>query len=119
LQASSGNQQADIGCDRTDQRCDREPCHTDHEDLPAPKAVAERAGEQDEPGDGEQVSRRNPLQACDLSVELLADGRLRNADDGGVELSHGAAQHGRREYPPPASRGQVQATGLPSGACSS
>ena len=108
LQHPCRDEQSDVGCDRADQRCAGEPRHADDEDLPSPEAVTERAGEKDEAGDGEEVPSGHPLQAGNLRMELLADRRLRNADNGGVQLRHRTAEDRRGEHPLPAGGGEME-----------
>ena len=57
------------------QRRDREPDGADHEDPSPAEPVAERAAEQDQAGQREQVAVGDPLQLGERRVEVLADGR--------------------------------------------
>ena len=67
----------------------------------APDAVAERAGEQQESGQGQRVPRHHPLQRAHSAVERAADGGERDADDGGIERCDPRAEDGGRQHPAP------------------
>ena len=54
-------------------------------DLPASEPVAQRAAEQHERGQRQQVGVNRPLQAPERRVQVLADVRQRDVDDGAVE----------------------------------
>jgi len=77
----------------------REPDRADHE-HPAPAVpVAERAAQQDQPGQRERVGVHDPLQLGDRSVQLLADRREGDVDDGSVQERHSGAEHRRQQHP--------------------
>src|SRR6266851_5412600 len=55
---------------------------------PPPPAVAERAGEQDQRGQGQRVGRDGPLQALEAGVQVPPDRWQRDGDHGGVDPRH-------------------------------
>ena len=66
--------------------------------APAPVAIAERAGQQQQPGEHERVGVDHPLQLADVRVEVAHQRRQRDVDDRVVdddgEQAH--AQHAER-----------------------
>ncbi len=66
----------------------------DDEDAPPAEAVTERAAQQDERREREQVAVGDPLQLGQARAELLADPDERDVDDGAVEQGHARAEHG-------------------------
>src|SRR5262249_44337482 len=81
----------------------------DHEHAAAPVAVAERAAEQDQRGQRQQVAVEDPLQRAGAGAEVLADLRQRDVDDGAVEERHPRAGDGNGEQPAPRAVGEAAA----------
>ncbi len=71
--------------DRAQQRRGREQADAEHEDPAPPVAVAERAAEQDQRRERQQVAVEDPLQGARRRVEVAADVGQRDVDDGAVE----------------------------------
>ena len=86
-----------FGRGATKQRRRREPDGADHEDLAASVPVAERATQQDQRGQREQIAGEHPLQRAHTGVEVLSDVRQRDVDHGRVETRHPAGADRRRE----------------------
>ena len=107
LQDPRADQHPDAGREPAQGRGQREPDHADEEHLAAAQPVAERAAEQDEPGQRQRVPADRPLQAAQRSArQAPADGRQRDVHDGGVEQGHAGAQH--RGQQDPAAAGLAQ-----------
>ena len=92
--------------------------HADGEDAPPPEAVAERAAEKEEGGQGQRVAGDHPLQGPDAAAERAADGGEGDADDRRIERGDARAEDGGREHPAPAAgvQGERRVPGAPSGA---
>ena len=99
------------GREAAQQRGEREPHGADDEDPAPAEPVAERAAEQDQAGEREQVAVGDPLQLGQARVEVLADGAQRDVDDGAVEQRHPRAEDGRQR-PPPGRGADVPQPGL-------
>ena len=76
--------------------------------APAPVAVAERAAEQDQRREREQVAVDRPLEAGDVGVEVASELRQRDVDDRGLEERDRRAEHGGREHPATARGGELE-----------
>jgi hypothetical protein len=63
-------------------------------------AVAERAADQQQTGDGERVGVEDPLQLARPSTEVLGEGRQRGVDDRVVDDDEEDAQAQHDERPP-------------------
>ena len=61
----------DVRREPAPERRDREPRRADHEDPPAPVAVAERAADEDQRREREQVAGEHPLEVGDADVEVV------------------------------------------------
>ena len=77
------------------QRGEGEPHGADHEDPAAAVPVAERTAEQDERGQRQQVPGEHPLQRTDPGVEVVADVRQGDVDDGRIQRRHPTRRDGR------------------------
>ena len=73
---------------------EREPHGADHEDPTPAVAVAERAAQQDQAGQREQVAVGDPLQLRQRGVEVLADRVQGDVDHRAVEHRHAGAEDG-------------------------
>jgi len=62
LEDAGGDQDVDVGRGAADQRCGREPDGPDDEHAATPEAVSERAADQDQRREREQVPREDPLK---------------------------------------------------------
>ena len=87
---------------RAGRRGQGEPRHPDHEDPLPPETVAQRTAEEEERGQGQGVAGDHPLQRSQRGVEVSADGREGDPDDGGVHRRHSRAEHGGGDHPAPA-----------------
>jgi len=88
LQQSRGNQRRQVGRQPADQRRGGEPDHANHEHASPPEPIAQRAPEQNERRQRQQIARDGPLQSVDARLQIAADGRQRHVDDGAVEHDH-------------------------------
>jgi hypothetical protein len=95
LQHAGDDQRLRVGRDAAQQGGEGEPRRADHEDPPPAEAVAQRAAEQDQAGQGEQVAVGDPLELGERRVEVLADGLQGDVDDRAVEEGHARAESGR------------------------
>jgi hypothetical protein len=75
LQGPGRDQDLDGGGEAAEQRRARKPDHADDEDPAAAVPVAQRPAEQEEGGQGQQVAVEDPLQAGDVGIEVVGDGR--------------------------------------------
>ena len=71
------------------------------EDAAASVAVAERATEQDQGGERQQVAVENPLERARRGTEVAADVRQGDVDDCAVEKGQARAQDGDDQDPAP------------------
>jgi hypothetical protein len=88
LHGASGVEHADAADDGAPEGRAREEDEAAGEDPPAPEAVGDRAGGEDDGGERERVRVHDPLQAGDAGVEAGRDLRQRRVDDGDVEHEH-------------------------------
>ena len=95
--------------DAAQERCEREPDRPDHEDPASTEPVAERAAEQDEAGEREQVAVGDPLQLGQRRVEVLTDGVQGHVHDGAVQHRHARPENGREHDRPPGRRTEANA----------
>ena len=72
----------------------------EHEHAAAPEAVAERAAEDDQRAEGEQVRVGDPLQVAEAGVQVARDRRQRDVDHRGVEEGDAGAEHRGGDDPP-------------------
>ncbi len=85
LDQPGGDQGADRGRGRAAQRGDKHDDEADDEDPPAPEVIGQRAGEQQQRGDRDQVAGQHPLQLGHARVQVRADRGDRDVDHEGVE----------------------------------
>ena len=99
MTARRGDQRVDAAGVRGRRRGGAEHRQPGEQRAPAPVAVAERAGQQQQPGEHERVRVDDPLQLADVRVEVAHERRQRDVDDRVVdddrEQAH--AQHAERE----------------------
>src|SRR6266511_287780 len=69
-------------------RGDAENDHAAREDEPAPVAIRERTGREDQRGKRDRVRVDDPLQTRQARVELSLDARQRDVDDRDVDEQH-------------------------------
>ena len=100
-----------LGANPHSGRGQREPDHADQEHPAAAEPVAERAAEQDQPGQRERVAVDRPLQPAQRGVQVPADGGQRDVDHGRVEERHARAEHRGRQHPAAATGAQAQGRG--------
>lgn len=106
LHGSRGDEPANAGRGRAQHRRHGEPAQPGQEYPPPPPAVAERAGQQDQRGQGQGVARDGPLQGLEADMQVPSDRWQRDGDHRGVDPSHRRPHDHRRDHPP-ASRGGV------------
>ena len=94
--AAGEDQQLDRRRERAQQRGDAEPGDADREHAPLAVQVGERAGDEDQRREREQVGVRHPLLAGEPAAEVVGDGRQRDVDGRGVDC-HDATTPG---WPP-------------------
>ena len=99
LQRAPGDEELHRRREPAERRGHREPHDADDEDPAAAEAVAERAAEQDQPGEGERVAVDRPLQRREARVELGADALERDVDHRRVEQGQPRPEHGRQQDP--------------------
>src|SRR5262249_27001761 len=90
LRGARRDQRALVPCDRTEHRGHREGDHPDHEDPPLPEEISERAADEDQRAEREEVSVRDPLLQREPAAEVALHRRQRNGDDARVD------EHDRR-----------------------
>ena len=73
------------------------PATPDREHAPLAVQVGERAGDEDQRREREQIGVRHPLLAGEPAAEVVGDRRQRDVDGRGVHCHHGRPQDGRRE----------------------
>lgn len=98
LQRSGGDQHRRAGRDAASQRREREQHDTRRVQPARAEAVAESTGRQHQHREGERVGVDDPLKARDIGVQIRADFRQRNIDDGHVELRDDEAHADSREH---------------------
>ena len=96
------------GASRARDARDGERHEAGDEDPPAAEAIAERAAEQQERGERDEVRVDRPLQTRDVGLQVAADRRQRDVDDRAVEERDARAEHGRGDHP---ARGRVSPIG--------
>jgi hypothetical protein len=95
LHASCRNRDGGIKRKRAADRCCREDGKPRHEDSLGTDPIAQRAGGQNEGGEGDGVGADDPLQLRHAAAQRGADTVECGIDDGDVELNHAVAQaHG-------------------------
>ena len=100
LQAAGEVEQGRVLGDPAEERGEGEDPEADREDAPAPEPVAERAGGEQEGGEGQRVGVDDPLQAGEAGVEFTLDVRQGDVDDGDVEQQHERRDRDQDEGPP-------------------
>lgn len=108
LEHAGRDEDADVRGQPANQRRGGEPHHADDEDPPAPEAVAERAAEQDQPGQREHVAVDGPLERGEARVQVTADGRQGDVDDRRVQQGHAGPEDRRQQDPLPRRGGDPQ-----------
>ncbi len=106
LHGPRGDQPSDARRGRAQHRGQGEPAQAGQEHPPPSPAVAERAGQQDQRGQGRRVARDGPLQGLEAGVQVPSDRGQRDGDHRGVDPGHRRPQDHRRDHPP-ALRGAV------------
>jgi hypothetical protein len=109
LQGPGRDQEADARGEPAQQRRQREPRHADDEDPAPAEAVAKRSAEQDERGERQRIGVDRPLQRGGARVELLADAREGDVDDGAVDEGQSRPQNRREQDPAPGRLAVAQA----------
>jgi hypothetical protein len=66
--------------------------------------VAERAAQEEQRAQGQQVAVERPLQPREPAAEVVVDLGQRDVDDRGVEERDTRAEDGRQDHPPAARR---------------
>jgi hypothetical protein len=84
------------------QRGQGEDRHADQEQPPPAVHVGEPAADEQQPGQGEQVTADHPLQTGHRQVQAALDGRDRDINHVVVEVGHERGEADRGQRPPPA-----------------
>ena len=95
LQHPGRDQDLGVGRQSAERGGRGEPDHPDHEDPPPAEAVPERATEQDQARQRQQIAVRHPLELGEGRLEVLADRPQRDVDDRPVEERHPRAEDRR------------------------
>src|SRR5207249_4182443 len=74
-----------------------EPREPDNEDPPAAQQIAERAADEQQRAQREQVCVDGPLQPRHAGMQLASERRKRDVDDGHVEERNAGSEHRRGE----------------------
>ena len=82
---ASGDERADRRRERTGERGDAEAKDAEREDPPLAVQVAERAADQDQRAEREQIAVDDPLLCGEPAAERALDRRQRDVHDGAVE----------------------------------
>ena len=106
LQRPGRDQHAQVDREAGQQRCHAEPDDPDDVHPPATEQVAQRATQQDQSRQGDEVTGDDPLQPGHAGAEIPADGRERDVDHGGVEHGDARTDDGGEQHPP-AGRGAI------------
>ena len=85
LQGAPGDEHLDRRGQRADDADDAEAGHAEREDPPLAVEVAERAADEDERAEREQIGVGDPLLPGEAAAEVALDGRQRDVDGGRVE----------------------------------
>ena len=88
LERACDVERQDVPRDAAQERGDAEDDDADREDEPAPVAVGERAGREDERGERHRVRVDDPLQARQARVQLRLNARQRDIHDRDVDEQH-------------------------------
>ena len=96
LQRAAGDQQLDARRDGAQHRDDAEAGDAEREDAPLAEDVAERAADQDQRAERQQVGVRDPLLPGQPAAEIVANRGQRDVDRRGVQPGDERA-HDRRE----------------------
>ena len=99
LQGAPRDQHLDRRGQRADHAHDAEAGHADGEDPPLAVEVAERAADEDQRAEREQVGVGDPLLAREAAAEVALDGRQRDVDRGRVERRDERARGSRPAAP--------------------
>ena len=100
LHRAGGHQRLDVRREPAGQGRHGEPDGADDEDPPAAEAVAQRAAEQDQRGEGQRVGVDRPLQPGHAGVQVLADLGQRDVHDRGVDEGQPRPEHRGGQHPP-------------------
>ena len=100
LQPAREVEQGRVLGDAAEERGEGEDPEPDREHAPAPEPVAERAGGEQEGGEGQRVGIDDPLQAGEAGVQFTLDVRQGDVDDGDVEQQHERRDRDQDQGPP-------------------
>ena len=96
LQRARRDQQADARRERAQHRGRAEAADAEREHAPLAVEVAERAADQDQRAERQQVAVDDPLLPGEAAAEPALDRRQRDVDDGAVEQRDARAEDRRR-----------------------
>ena len=112
LHRAGGDEDPDVRRQAAQDRGGREAGQAQEEHALAAVPVAERAAEQHERAEGDEVGVHHPLQLGGARVEVLRDGGQGDVDDRAVEEGDPGAEHRREEDPPGGGRAHAHASRL-------
>ena len=95
--ARATHEQLDRRRERAEQRRDAEARDAEREDAPLAVEVGQRAGDEDQRAQRQQVGVGDPLLPGEPAAEVVRDRRERDVDDGGVHRHHRRAQDRRHQ----------------------
>ncbi len=104
LKDARGDQDLGAGRQRAQGRGEREPDDPHVEDQPPAHPVAERAAEEDERRERQQVAVEDPLEVARRRAQVTPDLGHRDVHDGGLEERDPRAEDRDRQDPPPLRR---------------
>ncbi len=107
LEGSRRDQCADARRKAAQHGRDGEPHEPDHEHAPPAVLVAERAAQQEQRAQRQQVAVERPLQTRQPAAEIVPDVGQRHVDDRRVEERDARAEDGGEDHPPPARRPEL------------
>ena len=115
LRCPRGDQPADTRCQAAQHRAEPEHGETDLKDAPTANPVGGGSGQHEESRQHQRVRVDRPLQAGHRGIQVTADRRQRNGDDGDVhhhDHDAGAADREHEESAAPAGSPVVPVAGI-------
>src|SRR5262249_31039313 len=107
LQRAGGDQHTDARSNAAEHRRSREPYEADDEHASTAVLVSERAAQQEQRAQRQEIPVERPLQAGQPAAEVLADVGQGDVDDSGVEERDARPEYGGEDHPPAARRAKL------------
>ena len=111
LEGSRRDQCADARREAAQDGRGGEPDQPEHEQTPAAVLVAERAAQQEQRAQGQQVAVQGPLQSREPAAQVVADVGQRHVHDRRVEERDPRAEDGGEDHPPTTRRPELDELG--------